>query len=113
MANNLIIIYRYPSTFPSAISILTQGQYLIKWLKIEEDCKEGSLLKKESINLLFISPSVTSDKMDIILTTGDPWEFLDPCNVDELKIPQCADHFLHLLDAIKERYRLLLQPGHQ
>lgn len=29
----------YPSTFPSAISILTQGQYLVKWLKIEEDCE--------------------------------------------------------------------------
>lgn len=51
--------------------------------------------------------------MDIILTGGDPWEFLDPCNVDELKIPQCADQFLHLLDAIKERYRLLIRPGHQ
>lgn len=52
--------------------------------------------------------------MDAILTeSADPWESLDPCNFEEMKLPQCADQFLHLLDAIKERYRLLVQPGHQ
>lgn len=48
-----------------------------------------------------------------MLTTGSPWEFIDPVNIDELKIPKCADQFVRLLDAIKERYCALPQPGHQ
>lgn len=31
---------RYPATFPSAISVLTQAQYLTKWLTTEENCKQ-------------------------------------------------------------------------
>lgn len=48
-----------------------------------------------------------------MLTTGTPWEFIDPVNIEELKIPKCADQFVRLLDAIKERYCILPQPGHQ
>lgn len=48
-----------------------------------------------------------------MLKIGNPWECLDPTNLDELKIPKCADHFIRLLDAIKERYCCLPQPGHQ
>lgn len=56
---------------------------------------------------------VSTSKMDIMLTTGSPWEFIDPINLEELKIPRCADHFIRLLDAIKERYCNLPQPRHQ
>lgn len=48
-----------------------------------------------------------------MLTSGSPWEFIDPINLEELKIPRCADHFIRLLDAIKERYCNLPQPRHQ
>lgn len=51
--------------------------------------------------------------MDAMLTRGNPWVFIDPINLDELKIPKCADQFVRLLDAIKERYSVLRQPGHQ
>lgn len=66
--------------------------------------------------------------MDQILTDdNEPWEMLDPCGfncitsstvsseteLDELKIPKCADQFVRLLDAIKERYCCLPQPTHQ
>lgn len=51
--------------------------------------------------------------MDTILTTGTPWEFIDPGSFEELKIPKCADQFIRLLDAIRERYCCLPQPGHQ
>lgn len=54
-----------------------------------------------------------TDKMDDILTKGSPWEFIDPNNLEELRIPKCADQFVRLLDAIRERYCSLPQPGHQ
>ncbi|XP_055703383.1 RINT1-like protein [Phlebotomus papatasi] len=83
----------YPNAFPSAISVLTQAQYIVKWLNIER--------------------GFTTNKMDAIMTGESPWEFIEPSNFEELKIPKCADQFLHLLDAIRERYRNLPQPGHQ
>ncbi|KAG4075265.1 hypothetical protein HA402_003056 [Bradysia odoriphaga] len=83
----------YPSTYMSAISVITQPQYIMKWLSAEE--------------------KFSTSKMDTMLTIGSPWEFIDPINLEELKIPRCADHFIRLLDAIKERYCNLPQPRHQ
>lgn len=83
----------YPASFPSAISVITQPQYLLKWISIEE--------------------RFSADKMDFMLQSPGAWEFTDPCNLEELKIPKCADHFIRLLDAIKDRYSCLTQPGHQ
>lgn len=51
--------------------------------------------------------------MDAMIATGNPWELLDPGSNEELKIPRCADQFIRLLDAIRERYCCLPQPGHQ
>ncbi|XP_031625269.1 RINT1-like protein [Contarinia nasturtii] len=83
----------YPSSYCSAITVLTQAKYLTKWLAIEEQ--------------------FTSDKMDLILSQSSAWLFIDPSNLEELKIPRCADQFIRLLDAICERYCNLPQPGHQ
>lgn len=49
--------------------------------------------------------------MDDMLKRGNPWEFIDPINLEDMKIPKCADQFVRLLDAIKERYCALPQPG--
>lgn len=51
--------------------------------------------------------------MDAMLKTGTPWEFIDPSNMDEMKIPKCADQFIRLLFAIKERYCILTDVEHQ
>lgn len=70
--------------------------------------------------------------MDQILNEdNDPWEMIDPFGfnnitsttasiaaedqyeTDELRIPKCADQFVRLLDAMKERYCCLPQPAHQ
>lgn len=51
--------------------------------------------------------------MDAILTSDSAWIFIDPNNLEDLKIPKCADQFIRLLDAIRERYCNLPQPGHQ
>ncbi|CAO1304372.1 unnamed protein product [Diamesa tonsa] len=107
-------LMNYPSTLPSAISVLTQPFYFTKWLSIEE--------------------KFTSEKMDQILNDeNNPWELLDPfgfnhitspltaasmntdsdMELDDLKIPKCADQFVRLLEAMKERYCCLPQPKHQ
>lgn len=69
--------------------------------------------RKKIIDFTFSSNTVSTSKMDTMLTSGGPWEFIDPINLEELKIPRCADHFIRLLDAIKERYCNLPQPRHQ
>lgn len=51
--------------------------------------------------------------MDTILSASSAWIFIDPNNLEDLKIPRCADQFIRLLDAIRERYCNLPQPGHQ
>lgn len=50
----------------------------------------------------------------MILQADNPWQLIDP-NIydDDLKIPKCADQFIRLLEAIKDRYYALIQPGHQ
>ncbi|XP_058126684.1 RINT1-like protein [Anopheles ziemanni] len=83
----------YPNSYASVVSVLLQPVYFIKWMAIEE--------------------KFTTDKMDAMLDTHDPFELLDPANLDELKIPKCADQFIRLLDAIKERYCNLPQPRQQ
>lgn len=104
----------YPNSLPSAVSVLTQPFFFKKWLSIEE--------------------KFTSEKMDLILSDDNrPWDMLDPfgfknitspitaasmsaqdeLELDELKIPKCADQFVRLLEAMKERYCILPQPNHQ
>lgn len=103
----------YPNNLPSAVNVLTQPTYFAKWLAIEE--------------------KFTSEKMDLILSDeNNPWHMLDPfgfthftsplsaaamvedsIELEELKIPKCADQFVRLLEAMKERYCILPQPAHQ
>ncbi|XP_055534418.1 RINT1-like protein [Wyeomyia smithii] len=84
----------YPSSLPSTIAVLVQPKYLVKWMAIEE--------------------KFTTNKMDAMFNdSAEPWRFLDPANLDDMKIPKCADQFIRLLDAIRERYCALPQPGQQ
>lgn len=104
----------YPNNIPSAVNVLTQPVFFVKWLALEE--------------------KFTSEKMDLILCDeNDPWLMLDPfgpshittplaatlstieqeLELEELKIPKCADQFVRLLEAMKERYCILPQPSHQ
>lgn len=56
---------------------------------------------------------VCASKMDMILQAENPWILTDPRNLEDLKIPKCSDQFIRLLEAIKDRYYYLIQPGHQ
>ncbi|XP_043651016.1 RINT1-like protein [Drosophila teissieri] len=86
--------FGYPASFPSAISVITQPMYLLRWISLEE--------------------RFCAEKMDDILQAETPFQLIDPNTFeDDLKIPKCADQFMRLLDAIKDRYYGLIQPGHQ
>ncbi|XP_053952896.1 RINT1-like protein [Anastrepha ludens] len=86
--------FGYPSSFPSVISVVTQPIYLLKWISLEE--------------------RFCAEKMDLILHGDSPWMRIDPNFYDnDLKIPKCADQFIRLLEAIKDRYYTLIQPGQQ
>ncbi|KAI8041585.1 hypothetical protein M5D96_005850 [Drosophila gunungcola] len=86
--------FGYPASFPSAISVITQPMYLLRWISLEE--------------------RFCAEKMDDILQAETPFQLIDPNTFeDDLKIPRCADQFMRLLDAIKDRYYGLIQPGHQ
>ncbi|XP_017843941.2 RINT1-like protein [Drosophila busckii] len=86
--------FGYPASFPSAISVLTQPMYLLRWIALEEQ--------------------FCAEKMDDILQAETPFQLIDPNTYeDDLKIPKCADQFMRLLEAIKDRYYALIQPGHQ
>lgn len=61
---------------------------------------------------IYFDPVMTN-KMDEIFKSGSPWKTVDPNNLEDLQIPRCADQFIRLLDAIRERYCSLSQPGHQ
>lgn len=65
------------------------------------------------MNFHYVFVVVTADKMELLLNHSSAWLFIDPNNLDELKIPKCADQFIRLLNAICERYCYLPQPGHQ
>lgn len=51
--------------------------------------------------------------MDLILQSESAWDCLEPSSTEKLKIPRCADQFIRLLDAIRERYCNLPQPSHR
>ncbi|XP_039964070.1 RINT1-like protein [Bactrocera neohumeralis] len=86
--------FGYPSSFPSVICVITQPAFLLQWISLEE--------------------RFCAEKMDLILQGDDSWTIIDPYIYDnDLKIPKCADQFIRLLEAIKERYGTLIQPGQQ
>ncbi|XP_001352684.3 RINT1-like protein [Drosophila pseudoobscura] len=86
--------FGYPASFPSAIAVITQPVYLLRWISLEE--------------------RFCAERMDDILMAESPFQLIDPNTFeDDLKIPKCADQFMRLLEAIKDRYYGLIQPGHQ
>lgn len=106
----------YPSSYCSALTVITQPQYLTKWLAIEEECAFKCYEKKKFYTNKYLISNiilVTTEKMDSILLEPSAWTLIDPDNLEELKIPRCADQFIRLLDAMRERYCNLPQPGHQ
>uniref|UniRef100_A0A914WCM9 RAD50-interacting protein 1 n=1 Tax=Plectus sambesii TaxID=2011161 RepID=A0A914WCM9_9BILA len=79
----------YPETAPNVLEIFAGPILLPLWLELERD-------------------SCTSS-VESLLQSDDRWadRFRDASDIDEMRVPECADSFVTLLQLITERYRLL------
>ncbi|KAK6169188.1 hypothetical protein SNE40_020286 [Patella caerulea] len=87
--------YNYPASEPGCLHVLIHGEVFRKWLQIE---------KKFAI-----------EKIDGMLTSPSAWlsQYKDITDVDELKVPECAESFMTLLLTITDRYKPLPTPASQ
>ncbi|KFP00275.1 RAD50-interacting protein 1, partial [Calypte anna] len=82
-------VHGYLSSFPSCMHILSEESCFQRWLTVE---------KKFALQ-----------KMDSMLSSEAAWvsQYKDITDVDELKVPDCAETFMTLLLVITDRYKNL------
>ncbi|KAL7294373.1 hypothetical protein TKK_0012380 [Trichogramma kaykai] len=90
--NELRSIYQYPSSEHATVLVLSQPQFLSKWLAIERKC--------------------ATEKMDMIFSSPNAWVKVVGFEEDS-KITECAEKFLLLLRSISDRYNKLPQLSHR
>ncbi|XP_004635050.1 RAD50-interacting protein 1 [Octodon degus] len=79
----------YPSTFASCMHILSEETCFQRWLTVER--------------------KFALQKMDSMLSSEVAWvsQYKDITDVDEMKVPDCAETFMTLLLVITDRYKNL------
>ncbi|XP_072509199.1 RAD50-interacting protein 1 [Notamacropus eugenii] len=82
-------VHGYPSTFPSCMHILSEETCFQRWLTMER--------------------KFALQKMDSMLSSEAAWvsQYKDITDVDEMKVPDCAETFMTLLLVITDRYKNL------
>ncbi|XP_037692360.1 RAD50-interacting protein 1 isoform X2 [Choloepus didactylus] len=82
-------VYYYPSTFASCMHILSEETCFQRWLTVER--------------------KFALQKMDSMLSSEAAWvsQYKDITDVDEMKVPDCAETFMTLLLVITDRYKNL------
>ncbi|NXE45697.1 RINT1 protein, partial [Casuarius casuarius] len=85
----LYTVHGYLSSFPSCMHILSEESCFQRWLTVE---------KKFALQ-----------KMDSMLSSEAAWisQYKDITDVDEMKVPDCAETFMTLLLVITDRYKNL------
>ncbi|KAM6146150.1 RAD50-interacting protein 1 isoform 2-T3 [Phoenicopterus ruber ruber] len=85
----LYSVHGYLSSFPSCMHILSEESSFQRWLAVE---------KKFALQ-----------KMDSMLSSEAAWisQYKDITDVDEMKVPDCAETFMTLLLVITDRYKNL------
>ncbi|NXG45085.1 RINT1 protein, partial [Psilopogon haemacephalus] len=85
----LYSVHGYLSSFPSCMHILAEESCFQRWLTVE---------KKFALQ-----------KMDSMLSSEAAWisQYKDITDVDEMKVPDCAETFMTLLLVITDRYKNL------
>ncbi|XP_067420575.1 RAD50-interacting protein 1 isoform X3 [Emydura macquarii macquarii] len=85
----LYTIHGYLSTFPSCMHVLSEETCFQRWLTVER--------------------KFALEKMDSILSSEAAWvsQYKDITDVDEMKVPDCAETFMTLLQVITDRYKNL------
>ncbi|KAJ7329574.1 hypothetical protein JRQ81_015748 [Phrynocephalus forsythii] len=82
-------VHGYLSSFPSCMHILSEETYFQRWLTVER--------------------KFALQKMDSMLSSEGAWisQYKDITDVDEMKVPDCAETFMTLLLVITDRYKHL------
>ncbi|ERE88432.1 RAD50-interacting protein 1 [Cricetulus griseus] len=82
-------VHGYPSTFASCMHILSEETCFQRWLTVER--------------------KFALQKMDSMLSSEAVWvsQYKDITDVDEMKVPDCAEVFMTLLLVITDRYKNL------
>ncbi|XP_026557291.1 RAD50-interacting protein 1 isoform X2 [Pseudonaja textilis] len=82
-------IHGYLSSLPSCLHILSEETYFQRWLTVER--------------------KFALQKMDSMLSSEAAWvsQYKDITDVDEMKVPDCAETFMTLLLVITDRYKHL------
>nr|BAC26077.1 unnamed protein product [Mus musculus] len=82
-------VHGYPSTFASCMHILSEETCFQRWLTVER--------------------KFALQKMDSMLSSEAAWvsQYKDISDVDEMKVPDCAEVFMTLLLVITDRYKNL------
>ncbi|XP_051007445.1 RAD50-interacting protein 1 [Acomys russatus] len=82
-------VHGYPSTFASCMHILSEEACFQRWLTVER--------------------KFALQKMDSMLSSEAAWvsQYKDITDVDEMKVPDCAEVFMTLLLVITDRYKNL------
>ncbi|XP_033119511.1 RAD50-interacting protein 1-like [Anneissia japonica] len=85
----------YPAWQPNCIHVLTQNDCFQRWLAIERN--------------------FALEKIDNLLSDNGAWscQYRDISDVDDLKVPQCAESFVTLLSVITDRYKTIPYPSNQ
>ncbi|XP_008109767.2 RAD50-interacting protein 1 isoform X3 [Anolis carolinensis] len=82
-------VHGYLNSFPSCMHILSEETYFQRWLTMER--------------------KFALQKMDSMLSSEAAWvsQYKDITDVDEMKVPDCAETFMTLLLVITDRYKHL------
>ncbi|XP_032160216.1 RAD50-interacting protein 1 isoform X1 [Mustela erminea] len=82
-------VYGYPDTFANCMHILSEETCFQRWLTVER--------------------KFALQKMDSVLSSEAAWvsQYKDITDVDEMKVPDCAETFMTLLLVITDRYKNL------
>ncbi|KAK2514564.1 Rint1 [Columba guinea] len=85
----LYSVHGYLSSFPSCMHILSEESCFQRWLTVER--------------------KFALQKMDSMLSSEAAWisQYKDITDVDDMKVPDCAETFMTLLLVITERYKNL------
>lgn len=85
----------YPSFYPCILNVLTADHCFIRWIALEK--------------------KYADEKRDVLLSSPTAWkpQYQTEEDVDDLKVPECAEAFMMILSAMTERYRHLEQPSHR
>ncbi|GAB1607404.1 RAD50-interacting protein 1-like [Argonauta hians] len=87
--------YSYPHNQPSAMHVLSQEEVFEKWLVVEK--------------------RYAMEKIDAMMSSSSAWlsQYRDIADVDELRVPECGESFMTLMQTITDRYKHLPQPQHK